>query len=63
MDQPLHLVLGVSLFSMKVARRVKQKKCSRLLLSIMEAEDDYVELHILLQKMADSAALTQCTNN
>ena len=29
----------------------------------MAAEDDYVELHILLQKMADSAALTQCTNN
>ena len=29
----------------------------------MEAEDDYVELHILLQKMTDSAALTQCTND
>ena len=29
----------------------------------MEAEDDYVEEFILLQKMANSAALTQCTNN
>ena len=30
------------------------------LLSIMEAEDDYVEVPILLQKMAISASLTQC---
>ena len=33
------------------------------LLSIMEAEDDYVEVLILLQKMANSASSTQCTNN
>ena len=33
------------------------------LLSIMEAEDDYVEVPILLQKMANSASSTQCTNN
>ena len=29
----------------------------------MEAEDDYVEEFILLQKMANSAALTQWTSN
>ena len=29
----------------------------------MEAEDDYVEVPILLQKMANSAALIQRTNN
>ena len=29
----------------------------------MEAEDDYVEVPILLQKMADSASSIQCTNN
>ena len=29
----------------------------------MEAEDDYVEVPILLQKMANSAFSTQCTNN
>ena len=29
----------------------------------MEAEDDYVEVPILLQKMTSSAALTKCTNN
>ena len=29
----------------------------------MEAEDDYVEVPILLQKIANSAATTQCTNN
>ena len=28
----------------------------------MEAEDDYVEVPILLQKMANSASSTQCTN-
>ena len=28
-----------------------------------EAEDDYVEVPILLQKMANSASSTQCTNN
>ena len=33
------------------------------LLSIMEAEDDYVEVPILRQKMANSAASTQCFNN
>ena len=35
------------------------------LLSIMEAEDDYVEVPILLQKMANSTSSThdQCTNN
>ena len=31
--------------------------------SKMEAEDDYVEVPILLQKMTSSAALTKCTNN
>ena len=34
-----------------------------LLPSKMEAEDDYVEVPILLQKMTSSAALTKCTNN
>ena len=29
----------------------------------MEAEDDYVEVPILLQKMANSASSTQCTYN
>ena len=29
----------------------------------MEAEDDYVEVPILLQKMANSAALIERTNN
>ena len=29
----------------------------------MEAEDDYVEVPILQQKIANSAATTQCTNN
>ena len=29
----------------------------------MEAEDDYVEMPILLQKMANSASSTQWTNN
>ena len=29
----------------------------------MEAEDDYVEVSILLQKIAISAATTQCTSN
>ena len=32
-------------------------------ISIMETEDDYVEVPILLQKMANSASSTQCTNN
>ena len=27
------------------------------------AEDDYVEVPILLQKMANSASSTECTNN
>ena len=40
-----------------------KKKFHDFLLSIMEAEDDYVEVPILLQKMANSASLTQCTNN
>ena len=31
--------------------------------SIMETEDDYVEVPTLLQKMANSASSTQCTNN
>ena len=39
------------------------KKFHDFLLSIMEAEDDYVEVPILLQKMANSASSTQCTNN
>ena len=34
-----------------------------VLLSIMEAGDDYVEVSILLQKMANSASSTQCTKN
>ena len=29
----------------------------------METEDDYDEVPILLEKMANSAALTPCTNN
>ena len=33
------------------------------LLSILEVEDDYVEVPILLQKMANSASSTQCINN
>ena len=32
-------------------------------ISIMETEDDYVEVPTLLQKMANSASSTQCTNN
>ena len=39
-----------------------KKKFHDFLLSIMEAEDDYVEVPILLQKMANSASSTQCTN-
>ena len=34
-----------------------------LLLSIMETEDDYVEVPNLLQKTAQSVATTYCTNN
>ena len=33
------------------------------LLSIMEADDDYVEVPILLEKMANSASSAPCTNN
>ena len=40
-----------------------KKNFHDFLLSIMEAEDDYVEVPILLQKMANSAALIQCTND
>ena len=40
-----------------------KKNFHDFLLSIMEAEDDYVEVPILLQKMANFASLTQCTNN
>ena len=40
-----------------------KKNFHDFLLSIMEAEDDYVEVPILLQKMANSASSTQCTNN
>ena len=40
-----------------------KKNFRDFLLSIMEAEDDYVEVPILLQKMANSAALIQRTNN
>ena len=40
-----------------------EKKFHDFLLSIMEAEDDYVEVPILLQKMANSTSSTQCTNN
>ena len=40
-----------------------KKNFHDFLLSIMEAEDDYVEVPILLQKMANSAFSTQCTNN
>ena len=29
----------------------------------MDAEDAYVEVPILVQKMANSASSTQCTNN
>ena len=32
-------------------------------ISIMETEDDYVEVPTLLQKMANSASSTQWTNN
>ena len=31
--------------------------------SIMEAEDEYVEVPILLLRMANSASSTQCSNN
>ena len=44
-------------------KELLKKKFHDFLLSIMEAEDDYVEVPILLQKMANSASLTQCTNN
>ena len=37
-----------------------KKNFHDFLLSIMEAEDDYVEVPILLQKMANSASSTQC---
>ena len=40
-----------------------KKNFHDFLLSIMEAEDDYVEVSILLQKKTSSAALTKCTNN
>ena len=39
-----------------------KKKFHDFLLSIMEAEDDYVEAPILLQKMKNSASSTQCTD-
>ena len=32
-------------------------------ISIMETEEDYVEVPTLLQKMANSASSTQCTNS
>ena len=40
-----------------------KKSFHDFLLSIMEAEDDYVEVPILLQKITNSAALTKCSNN
>ena len=40
-----------------------KKNFHYFLLLKMEAEDDYVEVPILLQKMTSSAALTKCTNN
>ena len=39
-----------------------KKNFHDFLLSIMEAEDNYVEVPILLHKMANSASSTQCTN-
>ena len=50
----------VSIFSPSQAFK---KNFHDFLLSIMEAEDDYVEVPTLLQKMANSVSLTQCTNN
>ena len=47
----------------QLSRGAFKKKFHDFLLSIMEAEDDYVEVPILLQKMANSASSTQCTNN
>ena len=40
-----------------------KKNFHDFLLSIMEAEDDYVEVPFLLQKIANSASSTQCINN
>ena len=44
-------------------KELLKKNFHNFLLSIMEADDDYVEVPILLQKMANSASSTQCTNN
>ena len=55
-------------FVRKYVQNFKTESKSRFFLhdflpSKMEAEDDYVEVPILLQKMTSSAALTKCTNN
>ena len=44
----------------QLCKGASKKKIHDFLLSIMEAEDDYVEVPILLQKMANSASSTQC---
>ena len=41
----------------------KLRETTDLLLSIMGAMDDYVEVPILLQKIANSAATTKYTDN
>ena len=46
----------------QLSRGAFKKKFHDFLLSIMEAEDDYVEVPIL-QKMPNSASSTQSTNN
>ena len=42
----------------QLSKRAFKKLFHDLLLSIMETEDDYVEVFILLQKIANSAATT-----
>ena len=47
----------------QLSKRAFLKNFHDFLVSIMEAEDGYVEVPILLQKMANSAASTQCIDN
>ena len=47
----------------QLSKGTLKKKIHDFLLSILEVEDDYVEVPILPQAMANSASSSQCTNN
>ena len=59
----LHVQPAIPKEFRQLSKGAFKKNCRDFLLSMMEAENDYVEVPILLQKMANSASSTQCTNN